>query len=81
MLIAPAWALSSPRGSTQLLHNLDLVLCHDALGIMQVLFIAMGLVAVTVPAEVCCHHRKLLGQAWGDLVPHDVRLRIAVEEQ
>ena len=66
---------------SQLLHDLHLILSHHALGIIQMLWITMRFAAVPVTTKVRRHHCKILCQAGGDLAPHEVRLRIAMEHQ
>ena len=62
-------------------HDLDLVLGHGALGIGRVVVAARRLGAVAVAAQVGQHHGEALGQARRNLVPHDVGLGVAVEQQ
>ena len=43
--------------------------------------IAVGLTAVAIAAEVGDDDSEILGELGGDLVPHDVGLGVAVEEE
>jgi hypothetical protein len=67
------------RIESQLLHDLNLVLGHGPLGVVDVLRAAFRFAAVAVTPEVRCDDGKVLGQKRGYFVPHDVRLGIAVE--
>src|SRR5882724_7411134 len=64
------------------LHNLDLVLCHRPERIVDVVFAAIvGADAVAVAAQIRRNDMKTLGQTVGDLVPRDMRQRVAVQQQ
>ena len=69
-------ALEAERG-----HDLHLVLGHRSLGIVLVPHAAVRLAGLAVAAQVRKHDREALGQAGRDLVPHDVGLRIAVQQE
>ena len=61
-------------------HDLDLILCRGALAVV-VEIVGGGLAAVAVAAQVGRHHRVVLCEYRRHLVPHQVILRIAVEQQ
>ena len=65
----------------QSFHHLHLILCHGALGVGEVRRVGGGLAAVTVTAQVAGDDGETLRQPRRDPVPHDVRLRIAVQQQ
>ena len=65
----------------ELAHHLDLVACHRSLRIGRVVGIGRRLAAVSVAAQVRGHDGKLLREARSELVPHDVRLGDAVQQQ
>ena len=62
-------------------HHLDLVLRHGAERIAGVVLAARRLLGIAVAAQVGGHHGELLGQPRRDLVPGQVRERIAVHQQ
>src|SRR5438128_10093329 len=64
------------------LYNLALVLCHRPERIVDVVFAAIvGADAVAVAAQIRRDDMKALGQTVGDLVPRDMRQRVAVQQQ
>jgi len=64
------------------LHHLDLILRHRAEGIVDIVFAAVfGAYAVAITSEVGGDHMKILGQPRRDLVPGDMRHRVAVQQQ
>jgi hypothetical protein len=65
-------AIEAERG-----HRLDLVLRHRALGVVA----RIRLLAVAVAAQVRRDDRAAFGEPGRHLVPHDMRLRIAVQQQ
>ena len=65
----------------ELAHDLDLVCRHRALGVGLVDMAARGLAAVAVAAEVGEDDGVVFGEDGGDVMPHDVGLRVAVEQQ
>ncbi len=69
-----------PRKS-QRRHQLDLIERHRPLGIGGVGDVRWRLTAGTVTAQIAADDGEPLGQPSGDLVPDDMRLRIAVEKQ
>ena len=62
-------------------HHLDLVERHRPLGVGFVVWCTLWLGGVSVAPEVRDDHREVLGEAWGDEVPHGERLGAAVEQQ
>jgi len=62
-------------------HDRDLVVRHRALRVRPVVGRRGRLVARAIAAQVGHDHREVGGQGRSDLVPHDVRLRIAVQQQ
>ena len=62
-------------------HDLHLVEGHRPEGIIDAVFPALGFGRVPVAAQVGQDHRVVFGQFADDLVPGDVRLRVAVDEQ
>ena len=65
----------------ELLHDLDLVARHGALGIGFVIGAGLGLAAAAVAAQVRANNRVVLGEPRRDLRPHGVGLRKAVQQQ
>jgi hypothetical protein len=71
-----------PEGlEAERLHDLDLVPRHRPLRVARVVCAAVGLRAVAVATQVCRDDREALGEARRHLVPHGVRLRVAVEKK
>src|SRR5262249_4626966 len=62
-------------------HDLDLILRHRALGVAGVIGLAVRLLAVAVAAEVGGDDAEALRELGRDLVPDDVGLRVAVQQQ
>ena len=62
-------------------HHLDLILRHRALRVVRVVLAVRRLAAVAVAAQIGHHHGKALGEARRNLVPLDMRLRVAVDEE
>ena len=69
------------RREAEPLHHRYLVGGHRALAVGPVVLGIGRVRAVPVAAEVRRDHGEVLGEARGDPVPHDLVLRIAVEEQ
>ena len=65
----------------ELAHDEDLVAGHRALGVRLVVMAARGLAAVAVAAQVGEDYGVVFGEDGGDVMPHDVGLRVTVEEQ
>ena len=78
---APVVAHQEEGIEPQLLHYAHLVLGHGALGILGMLRVAGGLAAVAVTPQVGGHHGEVPRQQRRNLVPHDVGLRIPVQQQ
>ena len=72
---------NAKRLETELLHHLDLILRHGPFRVGHVLRVPRQFATVPVAPQVCSHYRKILRQTWGNLVPHGMGLRIAVEQQ
>ena len=68
---------------SEMLHHSDLIYRHFPFGIEHVRCIetTLGLATITVSAKVASNHGKILCQTVRDLVPHDMALRIPVQEQ
>jgi hypothetical protein len=65
----------------QLAHHQHLVPGHRALGVGLVVAAARGLAAVPVAAQVGEDHGVVFGEDGGDVMPHDMGLRVAVQQQ
>jgi hypothetical protein len=65
----------------ELAHHQRLVPRHRALGVGLMRRAAGRLAAVAVTAQVGQDDRMILGENRGDVVPHDVGLRVAVQQQ
>ena len=65
----------------ELAHHQDLVVGHRALGVGIVSRTARRLAAVAEAAQVGEDDHVVLGQDGGHVVPHDVGLRVAVQQQ
>ena len=65
----------------EIAHHDHLVARHGALGVPLVPGAARGLAAVPVAAEVGEDYRVVFGEGGSDVMPHDVGLRIAVQQQ
>jgi len=65
----------------ELAHDEDLVAGHRALGVRLVVMAARGFAAVAVAAQVGEDYGVMFGEDGGDVMPHDVGLRVTVEEQ
>ena len=65
----------------ELAHQPDLVLGHRSLGVHLACGVRLGLGRVAVAAQVSDHDGVVPGQAGGDLPPHQVVLRVAVQQQ
>ena len=63
------------------IHDLDVVERHGALRVIDVIVAARRLAAVAVAAQIGHDDRELLGQPPRNLVPLDVCLWVAVNEQ
>jgi hypothetical protein len=61
-------------------HDLGLILGHGALRIGLVIVATGRLGAVAVAAQVGQHDGEAFGQGGRDLVPHDLGLRVAMEQ-
>ena len=68
------------RVEPQVIHDLNLVLSHGALGIVDVVRAAFHFAAVAVTPQVRCDDGKILGQKGGHFVPHGVIQGIAVQQ-
>ena len=62
-------------------HHLDIVLRHRAERIVRVIRLARRLLAVAIAAQVGRHHGEFLRKARRELVPGEMRERIAVQQQ
>ena len=62
-------------------HQLDLILRHRPLAVVDVALAARRLVQVAIAAQVGRDHRKAPGQGRRHLVPGSVRLRMAVQQE
>jgi hypothetical protein len=62
-------------------HHLDIVLRHRAERIVGVIRLARRLLGVAVTAQVGRHHGELLREARRELVPRQMRERVAVQQQ
>ena len=62
-------------------HGVNLILGHGALGVVGMVGVAGGLAAVAIAAQVGGHDGEIRGQPGGDLVPHRMGLRVAVQQQ
>ena len=79
---APVVSHHVERVETELPHDLDLVVGGSALAVHAQIAVGSGwLVAVAVSSHIGCHDGVPLGERRGDLVPHHVRLRVAMQEQ
>jgi hypothetical protein len=65
----------------ELAHDQRLVPRHRALGVGLMGRAARRLAAVAIAAQVGEDDRMILGEDRGDVVPHDVGLRVAVQQQ
>ena len=68
-------------GKAQRLHDLDLVLRHRALGVMNVGRAAIGLVGIAVAAKIGTYDGEAVRKRRRDLVPHRMRLRVTVKQK
>ena len=66
---------------TEVLHDLDHVLGHDAEAVIDEIGAGLGQRAVAVAAQIGEHHVIALRKPRGDRVPQHVIVRIAVQEQ
>src|SRR3954453_7557888 len=66
---------------TERRHYLDLILRHGTERIAGMVVAARRLFGIAVAAQVGRHHGKFFCQPRGDLVPRDMRKRIAVHQQ
>ena len=66
---------------TEVRHDFDLVLSHGAFGIIGMIRSVCGLAAVSVAPQIGGHDGKPLGQPRRHFVPHDMSLRITVQQQ
>ena len=62
-------------------HHLDVVLRHRAERIVRMIRLARRLLRVAVAAEIRRDHGEFLREARRELVPGEVRERIAVQQQ
>ena len=62
-------------------HHLDVILRHRAERIVRVIRLARRLLRVAVAAEIRRHHGELPREPRRELVPGEVRERVAVQEQ
>jgi hypothetical protein len=62
-------------------HHLDHVDCHRALGVVGMIRRVGRLAAVAISAQVRHHDRVILREIWRDLVPRHMGLRRAVNQQ
>ena len=69
------------RLETQLGHDLNLVVRRRALAVDAEVAVRCRLAAVAVSREIGRYHREPLSEPGRDLVPHDMGLRIAVQQQ
>jgi hypothetical protein len=65
----------------QIAHHQHLVPGHRALAVGLVAGAAWGLAAVAVATQVGQDHGMVFGEYWGHVMPHDVGLRVAVQQQ
>src|SRR3712207_4545337 len=65
----------------ELAHHRDLVRGHRPFGVGRVIWGRGWLGGVAVAPEVAGDYREVFGEPGGYLVPHDVRLGVAVEQQ
>lgn len=65
----------------QPLHHHHLVFCHRSLGVIAVVYQALGFGGVAIPSEVRHHHGVGLGQTGGNPVPNGVGLGVSVQQQ
>jgi hypothetical protein len=80
----PGAAVMADHGEAvvaELAHHENLVPCHRPLGVRVVGRAARRLAAVAISAKVSEDDRMMLSQDGGDVMPHDVGLRVAVEQQ
>jgi hypothetical protein len=66
---------------TERRHNVDLVLSHHSLGVVDVALASLGHVAVAVAAQVCGDHGVLLGKRGRHLAPASKIDGCAVDQQ
>ena len=78
---APVVARHGEALEAEFAHHQDLVVGHRALGVGVMGGAAGRLAAVAVTAQVGEDDHVVLGQDGGDVVPHDVGLRVAVQQQ
>ena len=78
---APVVAYDGELIEAQFAHDEDLVTGHRALGVRFVAVAARGLAAVAVAAQVGEDYGVMFGEDGGDVMPHDVGLRVTVEQQ
>jgi hypothetical protein len=62
-------------------HDFDLIERHRPLGIVGVVLAVWRFTAVAVATQISHDDGEALRECWRDLVPLDVRLRIAVDQQ
>jgi len=80
----PAAAVVARHGEllkAQIAHHQHLVPGHRALAVGLVAGAAGGLATVAVAAQVGQDHGMVFGEYWGHVMPHDVGLRVAVQQQ
>src|SRR5207249_1950598 len=74
-------ARNAEAREAEALHDLDLILRHRALGIIGVRRSSFGLARVPIAPQVGADDDEALRKFWRDPVPHNVRLRISMQEQ
>ena len=75
------WPTTPNRSDAEVLHHLDLIQCHGALRIVDVVRSAVGLGAFAVAAEIGGNDGVFPGEFGGDPVPDGVRLRRTVQQE
>ncbi len=65
----------------EMAHDLHLIGCHGAGGVVDVLRAAVGLGGVAVAAEIGEHDGEVLSELRRDLVPRDMGFGVAVEQE
>jgi len=77
---APVVGDQKERIEPQLFHDLNLVLGHGALGVVQMFRVALRFAAIAVTPEVRRDHGEVPCQKGGYFVPHGVGLRVSVKQ-
>src|SRR5690242_101732 len=80
----PSTTIMSNHGELaepELRHHVDLVLSHHSLRVRDVVFTFGRLAAISVPAKIRNDESEIVGKLRRNLVPHDMSLGIAVEQQ